>query len=181
VKKVYTVDGKLVKGLDDFESGQNYICCGAEVLNLELKPLALTEKVVEEKPAEKEATPSSPTKKPTTPRKTPIQKFGLQTEKAKVIYVYANGDKHHKGVKVTLHATKFKTFDQLKNNLTKEVKISTGAVRQIFNTDGKVIKTLGEFEDGGKYIAAGAEKLDMDHCMYDIGFNDLHISRSICH
>ncbi len=34
--------------------------------------------------------------------------------KAKVVYVFRNGDKHHTGVKLTVGA-KFKTFDQVKN------------------------------------------------------------------
>lgn len=40
-------------------------------------------------------------------------KFGVQSENAKTIYVFRNGDKHHEGVKMTIHPTKFKTFDQV--------------------------------------------------------------------
>lgn len=42
-----------------------------------------------------------------------LEKFGTQTEKAKVIYVFRNGDKHHIGYKFTVHATKYKSWDQV--------------------------------------------------------------------
>jgi len=31
------------------------------------------------------------------------EKYGVQAEKAKVIYIYRNGDKHHKGEKFTIN------------------------------------------------------------------------------
>jgi hypothetical protein len=77
-------------------------------------------------PAEAEApqTPSppnddSPAEEKRTPVKTkPIEKFGTQTEKGKVIYAFRNGDKHHKGVKIIVHPTKFKNFDQVDSPLS---------------------------------------------------------------
>ena len=51
-------------------------------------------------------------KKPVVAEKK-MEKFGTQAEKAKVIYAFRNGDKHHAGVKITVHTTKFKTFDQV--------------------------------------------------------------------
>lgn len=44
----------------------------------------------------------------------PIEKFGVQVEKARVITVYRNGDKHHDGVQVTMNMKKFKTYDQVR-------------------------------------------------------------------
>lgn len=91
-----------------------------------------------------------------------VTKFGTQSEKAKVIYVFRNGDKHHAGLKMTVHSTKFKNFDQLKEAMTKQIGVPTGAVRQVFAPDGKLIKTFDQLEDEGKYICAGAEKLNKD-------------------
>jgi hypothetical protein len=92
----------------------------------------------------------------------PVEKFGTQSEKGRVILAFRNGDKHHTGLKVTVHSTKFKTFDQLKEFLSKEVKLPTGAVRQIFTHDGKLVKKLEDLEDGGKYVCAGAEAFNKD-------------------
>lgn len=47
------------------------------------------------------------------PAKKTIQKFGMQVQKSKNIYVFRNGDKHHKGEKVTIRAGK--TFEQVGN------------------------------------------------------------------
>lgn len=60
---------------------------------------------------EKKATTTTP-KKETKPKQ-PIKKFGTQSETAKIIYVFRNGDKNHEGVKMTIHHTKFKNFDQV--------------------------------------------------------------------
>lgn len=45
----------------------------------------------------------------------PIEKFGVQAEKARVITVYRNGDRHHDGAQITLNMKKFKTYDQARN------------------------------------------------------------------
>jgi len=44
--------------------------------------------------------------------------------------------------------------------MTKEVKLPTGAVLKVYAPDGKAVKDMDSFEDGGKYIACGAEKLN---------------------
>ncbi len=51
---------------------------------------------------------------------------------------------------------------KVKEQLTKEVGLPTGAVRQLFTVDGKLVKDIESLEDGAKYVAAGAEKLKLD-------------------
>ena len=83
--------------------------------------------------------------------KKPVEKFGTQTEQAKVIFVFRNGDKHHKGVKMTIHPTKYKNMSQVKQAMTKEVGVSTGAVMKIYTDNGKLVNEMSEFENEGKY------------------------------
>lgn len=92
-------------------------------------------------------------------KKTP-EMFGTQTEKSKHIWIYQNGDKNHQGAKLVVHHTKFRTFEQLKEAMTKQVHLPTGPVMQVFALDGKSIKSIDELEDEGKYIVAGPEKLN---------------------
>ncbi len=69
---------------------------------------------VEKSTPSKEGPP--PVAKTETPKKTvdkKMEKFGTQTEKGKVITAFRNGDKHHQGVKITIHPTKLKTYDQV--------------------------------------------------------------------
>lgn len=95
-----------------------------------------------------------------SPPKKKVEKFGTQAEKAKAIFVFRNGDKHHAGVKYTLKPNK--TFAQVLVDLSNQVGVPTGAVRQIFTADGKLVKTLEELEDQGKYVCAGAEPFKAD-------------------
>ena len=74
---------------------------------------------------ESPSTPKPKTPKPATPKATgdggsgsgvrhdPIPKFGTQTAKGVVIWVYRNGDKHHQGDKYVYHNTKYKNLDQV--------------------------------------------------------------------
>ncbi len=122
------------------------------------------------KPAVPTNTKPAPVKKQT---KQP-EKFGIQTEKGKVIWAFRNGDKHHEGAKITVHPTKFKTYDQvsrtdyqlnvkLKEFMSKEVQLPTGAVNKVYTPEGKLLKGLEDFQDGGKYICtAGSEKFDSE-------------------
>lgn len=43
-------------------------------------------------------------------------RFGVQTEKGRVIYVFRNGDRFHAGYKMTVHSTKYKTMDQARKH-----------------------------------------------------------------
>ena len=89
------------------------------------------------------------------------QKFGVQATKPRVIQVFRNGDKHHKGEQVTIKAT-FRTYQQLIDEFTKVVRLTTGPVKKVVKADCKtLVKTLDDFEDGGKYLCCGAEKIDM--------------------
>lgn len=231
VNKVYTMDKKLVKGLEDFEDGHNYICCGAEKLNEDIIPRGLIGIFGKQEQASTSTststtedssssdTPTTTTTTTTTPLKprsmststhtTPVKlehssntttplkprssstsagsspsvtsppsaglkkpvcsvyqsgqkpdKFSTQTEKAKVINAFRNGDKFHGGERVTIHSTKFKTYDQLKEQLSKQVKLVTGSVRKVYSVDGKQVKDLNDFIDGGYYICCGGEVLN---------------------
>ncbi len=54
------------------------------------------------------------------------------------------------------------TNKQVKQAMTKQVGVPTGAVRGIFTPEGKAVKTMEDFENEGKYICCGAEKLKKD-------------------
>ncbi|KAN0035968.1 hypothetical protein ACTA71_005266 [Dictyostelium dimigraforme] len=92
-----------------------------------------------------------------------IDKFSVQTEKAKVIMCFRNGDRYHSGERATVHSTKFKTYDQLKEQLSKQVKLPTGPVRKLYlASSGKLVKTMEEIIDGEYYVCAGGETLNPD-------------------
>ncbi len=62
--------------------------------------------------------------------------------------------------------------------MTVDVRLPTGAVRQVFTPDGKLIKSPEEFENEGKYICCGAEKLKQDLSMFSLS-HSLYILYSL--
>lgn len=95
------------------------------------------------------------------------EKFGVQTEKGKVIKVYRNGDKHHEGDRFVVHQRKYKTLDQLHADITTKVGIVTGPVRKLvyLKKDGtfKTINSFDDIKDKSRVLACGpgAPKVDM--------------------
>jgi hypothetical protein len=178
IRKIVTIFGKEIASLEDLEPEHSYIAVGGEGKIKEV-PLALqtrTHTVVSvtplPHPSSTSTTPSpstttsrasspiksSPTKKAVVQNKYNGEIFGTQGEKAISITCFRNGDKHHKGEKISVHPKKIKTFDQL-IQASNVVRLVTGAVRKIYNLEGKQIKSINELQDGGHYICVGGEKL----------------------
>jgi len=169
VRTLYTVDGVAVKGLEGLHDQEIYICCAGEKFDKSKVPTKAksTESgfLSGTKSPARALSPgpgSSSSSNPSPARKSPIQKFGLQVEKARVIMAFKNGDKNHKGVRITIHPTKFKTYDQLRQAITKEVPLPTGPVRNIYDAlTHQLVRDLDDFKGGGIYVCCGAEKLNL--------------------
>lgn len=86
-----------------------------------------------------------------------IERFGTQTDKGRVIFVFKNGDKHDKGARMVIHNKKFKNISQVYTEMNARTPLPTGAVRRVYRPDGTYLKSLEDFEEGGCYICAGAE------------------------
>ena len=115
------------------------------------------ETTVEEKnEAPEESTPERDT---STELEAPMEKFGIQTDKGKVIKVYRDGDKHHEGDRFVVHPTKYKTLDQLLSDITTKVGVVTGPVRKLvyLKQDGtfSVVGSLEEVRDKTRVLACG--------------------------
>eukprot|EP00003_Mantamonas_plastica_P012753 TRINITY_DN2270_c0_g1_i3.p1 TRINITY_DN2270_c0_g1~~TRINITY_DN2270_c0_g1_i3.p1 ORF type:complete len:543 (-),score=282.08 TRINITY_DN2270_c0_g1_i3:443-2071(-) len=164
VRKIYSMEGSLVKSFDDLVDGAPYLCCGPEKPQFEKvskasledigKDLEYTPKGEEE--AEVKFEYKSPVKKKT------IKKFGTQAEKARNIYVYRNADKHDQGSKIVINPHKIKTHEQLKYLITQTINPITGAIKKVYNTKNKLVRSLDDYVDGASYVACGGEKLDLD-------------------
>lgn len=93
----------IVQSLDDIQTKTKYIACGAGPVNTEdIHPTYFTSGT------------SSAEVAPRPVKRTNV-KFGTQTDKGVVIYVFRNGDKHDEGTRMVIHPTKFKTLDQVCN------------------------------------------------------------------
>lgn len=89
---------------------------------------------------------------------------------AKTIKLYQNGDKSHAGASLTL-LKGITTMDKLLQEMTKKVKLTTGAAKRAYLIGGRESKSaagltftqltgLDSIEDGGSYLICGPEKLD---------------------
>eukprot|EP00002_Diphylleia_rotans_P016840 TRINITY_DN3270_c0_g1_i2.p1 TRINITY_DN3270_c0_g1~~TRINITY_DN3270_c0_g1_i2.p1 ORF type:complete len:175 (-),score=29.27 TRINITY_DN3270_c0_g1_i2:173-697(-) len=84
-------------------------------------------------------------------------KFGVQVTKPPIILVFRNGDKHHEGEYMAIKAH-YKNIQQVMDDMTKTVKLYTGAVKKIYAQDRvTVVRSVEDFEDGGKYLCCGGE------------------------
>ncbi|KAL0477377.1 dcx, partial [Acrasis kona] len=136
-----TVKGKSILTMDEFKNGESYIAVGGEgkidrenlsqhlvtqapiqEVQQTQQPIAPAEAVehidtkIQTEPTSKSPsspTVSSPTRKAVVEKKWQGEVFGTQVDKAFVIYVFRNGDKHHSGEKLVVQPKKIKTFDQL--------------------------------------------------------------------
>jgi len=70
--------------------------------------------------------------------------FTVQAEKALFIYIYRNGDKHHKGEKFVINKKKLKTLEQLILDATPVVKLVTGPIRRLYTTEGRQITDINQ-------------------------------------
>lgn len=128
----------------------------------------------EEKPEESNPTKATePEKTSTEPEDHPSdesekkEKFGVKTEKGKVIKVYRNGDKHHEGDRFVVHPRKYKTLEQLYADITTKVGIVTGPVKKLayLKKDGTftTVSSFDDIKDKSRILACGptAPKVNM--------------------
>jgi len=93
-----------------------------------------------------------------------VTKFGTQAAVARKIHIFQNGDKHHKGVVITM-VKGITTMDKLLGAMTNALTLTTGAAQRVYRVGGAAesftqVTSLDSFEDGGIYLACGPEKID---------------------
>jgi len=96
-----------------------------------------------------------------------VQKFGTQAEKAKKITVWQNGDKHHKGVLLTV-SKHINSFEKLLAEATRLLVLGTGAAQKMYPINkaekkfATKLKGLDDVTDGEHYLVCGPEKIIED-------------------
>ena len=90
--------------------------------------------------------------------------------KPKIIAVLRSGLRPRKAVRVLLNNRNTKSFDIILADLTSTVKLDTGAVRKVFNLDGKPVACVSDFEDAEVFIAYGGDKCSNED--FDLDMNE---------
>ncbi|KAI9102534.1 hypothetical protein DFS34DRAFT_577191 [Phlyctochytrium arcticum] len=166
VRKVYSLDGHLVKTLDDLKDGAVYVASGGE--HFKRVPYLLTADIPTS------ALPPSNNSANTAPEILPRKENGLTpldvqevkkkekerpifgpTSKAYKVTVFVNGDNTSSGLKMILNYRNCRTFEQLFRNLTELLRMSVRKLYDAFN--GHRITRLVQIRDGMNLVAAVGE------------------------
>jgi len=101
----------------------------------------------------------------------------FQAEKARVIYIFKNGDRHEKkGARVLIHSSKIKSFDQVLTEFSEQLGLHTGPVRKVIDTGGNPVKSLDDFVHDGKYLCCGPEKVMIENL--PVGFAERYTPKN---
>ena len=73
------------------------------------------------------------------------------------VRLFRNGDAYTRGKKVIVTPKIYKNFEQLLYNVSNDIKLVNGAVRKIYDLEGRAVLSLDDLQEGGSYIAAGNE------------------------
>lgn len=164
-RRIYSMDGRIVRKLDDLEDNGLYVATSGEAykkvpypitdaaealvanknktteMNYRL-PLA-TDKFLSYHPANSDDSEEEPI-------------FG-PTSKAYIVFVYPNGDSRVPGVRFLLNYRTCRTFHQLLKSLSNVV-YQTGGVKRVYDIDtGKRVQRLSELKDGQNLACASSD------------------------
>jgi len=85
----------------------------------------------------------------------------LVGEKAKIIYVFRNGDSKWEGDKIVVNIQKYRTWPKFLTELQTKVKCPTNLVSKVYTAiTYKAITNFEDLQDGGQYICCGPEPLE---------------------
>lgn len=77
---------------------------------------------------------------------------------SKKVTFYRNGDKHFKGRPFIITKQRYRSFENLLEDLSRAIPLPYG-VRHIFSPDGQMINSINELEDGGFYVCSSGDQL----------------------
>ncbi|TPX64335.1 hypothetical protein SpCBS45565_g05971 [Spizellomyces sp. 'palustris'] len=190
VRKVFTLDGHIIRTLDDLKDGAVYVATGGEsfkkipyLITADI-PASAVSGMTNGDSESREKSALIRTKRPSGWGVNTIkERFGTSrapkevqerrkkerpifgpTSKAYKVTVFTNGDGASTGIKMILNYRNCRTFDQLLKNLTELLRIS---VRRLYDAEnGHKISNLRQIHDGQNLVAAVAD--GFKHTTYHI-------------
>ncbi|XP_055857518.1 serine/threonine-protein kinase GL21140 isoform X2 [Episyrphus balteatus] len=167
VRTIYTLSGKKISNLDEFEDGQSYVCsCNNEhfkkieyssqqiVNNIQNKANNRLSKIYR---------PSSPLKNGTNG--SPILKASERdmVVHPRIVTLIRNGTKPRKIMRLLLNKRNSPSFDHVLIAITQKVRLDTGCVRKVFTVTGTPVLQLADFfAHDYVFLAYGTERVSQD-------------------
>lgn len=167
VRTIYTLSGKKISNLDEFEDGQSYVCsCNNEqfkkldynsqlnINNIQNKANNRLSKIYR---------PSSPLKNGTNG--SPILKASERdmVVHPRIVTLIRNGTKPRKIMRLLLNKRNSPSFDHVLIAITQKVRLDTGCVRKVFTVSGTPVLQLADFfSHDYVFLAYGTERVSQD-------------------
>ncbi|KAK2198238.1 bifunctional Doublecortin domain superfamily/Doublecortin domain [Babesia duncani] len=85
-----------------------------------------------------------------------VQRFGVQITPPKLMWIYRNGDKFHKGTAMYLKPC-IRSMSQVYQIASKTLELYAGPVRRIYDQELNVVRNIREIVNGGKYLLTSGE------------------------
>ncbi|XP_002125182.3 serine/threonine-protein kinase DCLK2 isoform X1 [Ciona intestinalis] len=96
-------------------------------------------------------------------RNLPLERESRDFIKPKLVTIIRSGVKPRKAVRILLNKKTAHSLEQVLNDVTKAIKLDTGAVRKVYTLQGKQVQSLQDFFGNEDiFIAYGHEKLSQD-------------------
>jgi doublecortin-like kinase 1/2 len=168
IRSIYSVDGKKIEKLDDFEDHSSYVCsCNNE----NFKKIEYSSNSVIKAAAarvSKNGRPSSPMKGGQNGTNGTHHTVSTKDETSvvfpRIVTLIRNGVKPRKIMRMLLNKRNSPTFEHILQAITQVIKLDSGCVRKVFKLDGTPVTKLADFFDPSDdvFFAYGNERVGND-------------------
>ncbi|XP_069709191.1 doublecortin domain-containing protein 2 [Phaenicophaeus curvirostris] len=152
VRNIYTPrGGHRIRQLEELQSGEQYVAGGREAFKkLNYLDIGETKKKTTEI--------NNKVKLVTHSRITVSARFRKPLQEPYTIFLIANGDVLSPVVRLLIPRKTLDHWDHVLEMVTGKVTLRSGAVHRLYTSDGKLIQSGSDLENGQIYVAAGREK-----------------------
>jgi hypothetical protein len=158
VQKVFDMNGTRINTLEEILDKQKYICCGGENFTAAGIPLAAQESshAVHHEPQQQQQQQEQEQDQPLARNRVNSDK-DAESHRAKVCFFFgAKGQtvQAAKGAKFIMNPTKFKTVQQVIDEVSTKIGLVTGGIGVIYDLEGNALTSAADLVDQGRYICS---------------------------
>ncbi|KAL5493615.1 hypothetical protein EMCRGX_G014819 [Ephydatia muelleri] len=152
VRTIYTPNGgQRIQNIGDLKTGSYYVASGGE----QFKKISYQyqRRLLPRRPANELGTPATKFQRAVAAS----ARYKKPVEKPLVIHVFRNGDERFRGARVLLPRIIMNQWEMVLETITEKLELYTPAKR-LCTLDGKIVHSVGELQDGGRYVALEGSK-----------------------
>lgn len=135
VRILYTMEGRVVRCLDDLEDGKCYVCSG---LGESFKRIDYGAHDIHSVKLKHRRSISAIS--PVSQRAVTSRLHAVDAIRPRLVTIVRNGTRPRKVVRLLLNKRNAPSFDHALTSITEAIKLDSGAVRKVFNQSGQQVK-----------------------------------------